>query len=87
MLLAGGLAEIEGKLQPAQNVEIIFEYQGYESVIDIGPVEAFPIPMLTPRWNHGAIVGSDGKVLLYGGLGGLPGQAVPLKATELFNPQ
>jgi len=89
VLLAGGLTESGGELEIVDNVEVIFEYlnEKSETVVDIGPGEGFPINMLTPRWNHGAIVGCDGKVLFYGGLGGFPSAPVPLKDTEVFNPQ
>ncbi len=46
-----------------------------------------PVPgMLVPRWDCGAIMGADGKVLIYGGLGGTPDQPVSLQATEVFSP-
>ena len=89
VLFAGGLTKSGGELQTVDTVEIIFEYVNSAggTVVDIGPDAGFPITMLTSRWNHGTIVGCDGKVLFYGGLGGSPFQALPLQATEVFNPQ
>ena len=89
VLFAGGLTKSGGELQTVDTVEIVFEYlnENGETVVDIGPDAGFPITMITPRWNHGDIVGCDGKVLFYGGLGGSPASPTPLSATEVFNPQ
>jgi hypothetical protein len=89
VLFAGGLIKGDGGvLEPAQTVEIVFEYLNAngETVVDIGPDDGFPIAMITPRWQHGAIRGCDGKVLFFGGLGGTPANTNSLAATEVFNP-
>ena len=89
VLFAGGLIKnAGGVLEPATTVEIVFEYLNAngETVVDIGPDSGFPIAMLTPRWQHGAIRGCDGKVLFFGGLGGTPANATSLAETEVFNP-
>ena len=88
VLFAGGLTKSGGELQTVDTVEIVFEYLNDkgETVVDIGPDAGFPITMITPRWDHGDIVGCDGKVLFYGGLGGSPASPKPLSDTEVFNP-
>jgi hypothetical protein len=89
VLLAGGLTKKDQTLQVADTVEIVFEYLNDkgETVVDIGPGDAFPIPMLYPRWDHGAIPTADGKVLFFGGLKGLPTAPTMVEETEAFNPQ
>jgi hypothetical protein len=85
VLFAGGIAK-EGV---AETVEIVFEYlnEKGETVVDIGPGTEFPIPMWSPRWDHGAVLGADNKVLFFGGLTGSTAAPSMLKDTELFNPQ
>jgi hypothetical protein len=89
VLFAGGLIKENGSLQAAENVEIVFEYVKQntgETVVDIGPGDGFEIPMLHARWDHGAIVGADGKVLFYGGITGGPASFSMVTESELFNP-
>lgn len=90
VLLAGGLAQKGQALQAAETVEIIFEYwnENGETVVDIGPGEAFPIPMLYPRWGHGTLPTADGKVLIYGGVTkkSPTAPAFLVEKTEVFNP-
>ncbi len=90
VLFAGGLVKEEGALKAAETVEIVFEYMKQdtgETVVDIGPGDGFQIAMRNPRWDHGAIVGADGKVLFYGGISGAPASFSLVEETELFNPQ
>lgn len=90
VLFAGGLIKDSGTLKCVETVEIVFEYVKQdtgETVVDIGPGAGFAIPMLHPRWDHGAIVGADGKVLFYGGIACSPSSFSPIQETELFNPQ
>jgi len=86
VLFAGGLTKQDGSIQVSDTVEIVFEYIGPDgsTVVDIGP--DYPITMLWPRFHHGAILASDGKVLLYGGLADSSPPEM-LKTTEVFNPQ
>ncbi len=89
VLFAGGLTRSSGVLKPTSTVEILFEYQNTagETVVDIGPADDYPIPMLYPRWGHEAMVGCDGKVFFVGGLGGESSSSANVEArTELFNP-
>jgi hypothetical protein len=90
VLFAGGLVKEEGALKAAETVEIVFEYVKQDSgdtVVDIGPGDGFQIAMRNPRWDHGAIVGADEKVLFYGGITGTPASFSLVEETELFNPQ
>jgi len=89
VLLAGGVTKSGGVLETADTVEIVFEYLNKDgsTVVDIGPSSQFPIPMLHPRWGHGAIATADGKVLFIGGLSGTPDAPKLLKESEVFNPQ
>jgi hypothetical protein len=90
VLFAGGLCRTDaGTLGACTTVEIVFEYLNADgsTVIDIGPDDDFPIQMLWPRWDHGAAIGSDGRVLFFSGLGNTPQSPVAVKSTEVFNPQ
>jgi hypothetical protein len=90
VLFAGGLIKDSGALSCAPTVEIVFEYVKQdtgETVVDIGPGAGFQIAMQNPRWDHGAIVGADGKVLFYGGISCSPASFSAVTQTELFNPQ
>ena len=89
VLFSGGLIISQGDLHHAEAVEIVFEYVNGntdETVVDIGPGDGFEINMLSPRWDHRAIYGSDGKVLIFGGISGEPSSFSPVEFTELFNP-
>jgi len=89
VLFAGGLCKEGGALEPCKTVEIVFEYMSPtgEIVVDIGPDEEFAIPMLWPRFDHGALVSSDAKVFFFGGLSGPVATPEAYRATEVFNPQ
>jgi hypothetical protein len=90
VLFAGGLCKTDsGTLGACGTVEIVFEYLNADgsTVVDIGPDDDFPIPMLWPRWDHKALVSGDGKAYVFGGLSGPPTSPMPVKPTEVFNPQ
>jgi hypothetical protein len=89
VLFAGGLTKTNGTLEVAKTVEIVFEYLNSkgETVVDIGPGDGFQIAMKNPRWDHGALLGADAKVIFFGGIASKPENFAQVKATELFNPQ
>ncbi len=88
VLFAGGLSKNDGTLQVAQTMELVYEYinGSGETVVEIGPAGNFPIPMVEPRWDHGALRGADAKVLFFGGIASEAENASTVKTTELFNP-
>lgn len=84
--LIGGFGKKDQSPQAIGPIEIVFEYQNEvgETVVDIGPGQDFPIPMLHPRWDHRAVRLDMNTILVVGGLQGNPKAPTVNTMAELY---